>query len=286
MIDRQLLQRFSNGILLLLLPVLLLAHDKDDIPSDIMLSQLKGAIQSMETQQFIIPIEELDNAEELDNKSPFLSFRTHSQFNQEGFLERTEMIGYHNQEERWAMREIYKPYENDQRELYVISLFGDTIHDEKFLLDAVLRRDYSISTHQWNQNVLTKKINLTTVRDLIGEDEENEYIVITARMDDQLRPQQISQQKGEKEDSHEAFLYLTFAEYQQLDLALLTPEKFIYVMAAAEDIANYTKADFQQLHPQILMSVKEDFDDRGNPQTEREYNSSAVYIKRNNFIYY
>lgn len=252
------------------------------VQNDVTALLLKGSLKQATITQYSIPIEEAHSLQDPDLQD-YLSFSMEVLFDKLGFSNNVVMKMYVARELSLTMYRQAEPYHNNERRITSVMLYGHDADDKAAFYDAILNRNFFVTRQSWEENRGIIRINLATEsdRDLL---EESEQKVIIEEFDKSQR--RISSKADyASTESLETYRYVTFEEYQNLDLNKVDAT-IIEVTIAPVDIVDFSIDDFRNLDSRVILIVSEDLDSAGNAKIEWRYNSQNVTKTYFDLTYY
>lgn len=252
------------------------------VQSDVDAFLLKGPLKKLEMAQFTIPIEELHDYEDRDLQI-YSDYSIEALFDTLGFSDNLVVQMYEDREILLSVYRRAEPYQNNERRITSIMLYGDAATDKSAFYSAVLNREFTLVHQSWEKNRSTTRVNLNMEknRDLSQEQAQS---VIVEYFDEQHRPMDIYREEGNF-SSQDQYLYLSYDAYKVLDLKDVEAT-IIEVATNLSDIINLTIEDFKNLDPRVTLIVSEDIDYIGNATIEKHYNFKKMIKKVFQFTYY
>lgn len=252
------------------------------VQNDVTALLLKGSLKQATITQYSIPIEEAHSLQDPDLQD-YLSFSMEVLFDKLGFSNNVVMKMYVARELSLTMYRQAEPYHNNERRITSVMLYGHDADDKAAFYEAILNRNFFVTRQSWEENRGIIRINLATEsdRDLL---EESEQKVIIEEFDKSQR--RISSKTDyASTESLETYRYVTFEEYQNLDLNKVDAT-IIEVTIAPVDIVDFSIDDFRNLDSRVILIVSEDLDSAGNAKIEWRYNSQNVTKTYFDLTYY
>lgn len=266
------------------------AGSQEIIYNDVELLQLHGPVKQIDIDYFGIPLDALSQLDE-DNIEAFHHSQHEYQFDEEGFYKEKVIQIEYDFDYQSTLQSIYYPFQDGQREYHDFKL------DDQSLLEAKNNREYIVQTEWWEDGDLKRLKFFTTLEAMERNPIDAEiYVTETNYFDAALNlidEQSVDEAGNTQRNLHR---YISFEEYisepfqevlkQSEDIPNPEISETIHVNANQEDLQNFTKEDFEQLDPRMMIIVKENVDERGNAQTEWIYTSEIILKKHYQFSYY
>lgn len=221
--------------------------DNEFVHNDLYTTQIKGPIQS-----YTLYAHKADSDE--------IVFTATRNFDSKGFVTMA-IITLKRSDFDSIITEIYEPYRNNQRDVFTLISTENISLAEAY--DRIKNKDYMHKRETWqDQRLLSGSVNVYEDNpDLqYKADDWKEY-------DAQGRVIRSSQRKANN------IHYVTFREYQRLNLSEYDENTQFIVNANQKDITEHIEKDWQTLDPRIKIIFTESADEYGNPLIQYHYSS-------------
>lgn len=260
------------------------AVDNEYVLSDVSAFLLQGAVKRVEAYYYHIPMEEFEGTMLADDKlQPYLSYSREADFDQNGISDNVVINLYDAEELKMRIYRKGTPYHHNERTITSVMLYGDDVLDSSAYHRAVLNQEFTIAYQSWEKNRTITRINEMpeSQRNLMVDPKQT---IVIETYDDQQRLK-TSERVDDETIENFGYLYLTFEEYQRLDLANIH-ETNIEVSATLKDLQDHTSEDFIALDPRVSFFILEEVDIAGNAGVSWRFDSTSATKRISKFVYY
>ncbi|MGL4675642.1 MAG: hypothetical protein ACRCXK_12355 [Wohlfahrtiimonas sp.] len=247
-------------LFILIISISISYADNEFVHNDLYTAQIKGPIQSYTTY-----VHKADSEE--------IVFTATRNFDVKGFAT-MGIITLNRPDFDSIITEIYQPYSNNQRDIFTL------LSTEKISLaeahNRIKNKDYMQKRERWkDQRLYSGSVDLYEENpdQQFKADEWKEY-------DAQGRVIHSNQRNAV--NTH----YITFREYQRLNLSDYDKSHQFIVTANLDDVTQHVENDWQTLDPRIKIIFIESSDEYGNPLVQYHYSSQLKQKIVKKYHYY